>query len=172
MIKDYYKILDVKITSTEDEIKKSFRKLAVFWHPDRNSNPIALEKMQEINEAYEILSNSIKKETYDKVYKEYYNLNFDLTVLNDEKRNYNYSEKQNTEFKKQQEEKFRKKYEKEINDLNNWIKDIKFSLGSFDRFLDKSLAKADKPIENFVYYFPVILGIIFLILILLVNLAK
>ena len=73
MIKDYYKILDVKITSTQEEIKTSFRKLAVFWHPDRNSNPIALQKMQELNEAYEILSNLIRKETYDKIYKAYHN---------------------------------------------------------------------------------------------------
>ncbi len=49
MIKDYYKILDVKITYTQEEIKNSFRKLAFFWHPDRNSNPIALQKMQELN---------------------------------------------------------------------------------------------------------------------------
>ena len=63
MIKDYYKILDVQLTSTQEEIKSSFRKLAVFWHPDRNSNPLALQKMQEINEAYEILSNFHRKET-------------------------------------------------------------------------------------------------------------
>ena len=172
MIKDYYKILDVKITSTQEEIKNSFRKLAVFWHPDRNSNPIALQKMQELNEAYEILSNPIRREIYNKIYREYYNLNLGLTVFDDKKNNYNYSEKQNSEFRKQQEKKFKQKYEKEINELNNWINNIKFSLGTFDRFLDKSLDKVDKPIENFVYYFPVVLGIIFLIIILLVILSK
>ena len=172
MIKDYYKILDVKITSTQEEIKTSFRKLAVFWHPDRNSNPIALQKMQELNEAYEILSNLIRKETYDKIYKAYHNLNFEISVFENQKGNYNYSEKNRTDFKKQQDQNFKQKYEKEINELNDWIKNIKFSLGSLDKFLDKTLAKADKPIENFVYYFPVVLGIIFLILILLVNISK
>ena len=172
MIKDYYKILDVKITSTQEEIKNSFRKLAIFWHPDRNSNPIALQKMQEINVAYEILSNLNRKETYDRIYKDYFNLNFDITVFTEKENNYNYSEKQKSETTKQKEEDFRKKYEKEISDLNNWVRNINFSLSSFDRFLDKSLAKADKPIENFVYYFPIVLGIIFLIIILLLNLSK
>lgn len=170
MIKDYYKILDVKVTSSQEEIKNSFRKLAVFWHPDRNSNPVALQKMQEINEAYEILSNLHRKETYDKIYKNFFNLNFDIAVFSDKENNYKYSEKQNSNTTTEKE--FKKKYEKEIDDLNNWIRNIKFSLGTFDRFLDKSLAKADKPIENFVYYFPVVLGIIFLIIILLVNLTK
>lgn len=172
MIKDYYKTLDVKITSTRDEIKNSFRKLAIFWHPDKNSNPIALQKMQEINEAYKILSNSIRKETYDKVYKEYYELRHDVMSYNDKKEDCNYSEKQYSEFKKPQEERFKKKYEKEINDLDEWIKDINFSLDLFDEFLKKSIAKADKPIENFVYYFPIVLGIIFIIIILILNLSK
>lgn len=167
MIKDYYKILNVQVTATQKEIKSSFRKLAVFWHPDRNSNSIALQKMQEINEAYEILSNINRKETYDKIYKDYFNLNFDIEVFTE---NDNYSKKQNSEATKQKEEDFKKKYEKEINDLNNWIRNIKFSLNSFDRFLDKSLAKADKPIEDFLYYLPIVLVIIFIIIILLINL--
>ena len=67
MIKDYYKILGLSISATQNEIKQSYRKLAVFWHPDRNSNPIALEKMKEINEAYEILSDENKRKSYNKI---------------------------------------------------------------------------------------------------------
>ena len=43
MIKDYYKILGLSISATQNEIKQSYRKLAVFWHPDRNSNTIDLK---------------------------------------------------------------------------------------------------------------------------------
>ncbi len=170
MIKDYYKILNVKITSSQEEIKVSYRKLAIFWHPDRNSNPIALHKMQEINEAYEIFSNSIRKETYDKIYKEYFNINIGVTTNRSNHQQENYHKSSSADFNKHKEEHIKKKYEKEITELNNWIKNIHFSLGTFDRFIDKSLTKVDKPIENFVYYFPFVLGIIYLIIILLLNL--
>ena len=49
MIKDYYKILGLSISATQNEIKQSYRKLAVFWHPDRNSNPKKKKKMKEIS---------------------------------------------------------------------------------------------------------------------------
>ena len=172
MIKDYYKTLNVKITSSQEEIKNSFRKLAIFWHPDRNSNTVALQKMQDINEAYEILSNPIRKEIYDKIYKEYFHLTFEVSKYTNTQKQDNYNEKQKAEFKQQQEDFIKKKYEREINELNNWIKNIKFSLSAFDRFLDNSIAKVDRPIENFVYYFPIVLGILFRIIIILANLSK
>ena len=65
-MKDYYKILGLNKNATEDEIKKAYRKLAKKWHPDKNrNNPKAEEKFKEIQEAYEILSDPKKKETYD-----------------------------------------------------------------------------------------------------------
>ena len=72
MIKNYYKILGVNPKSSPEDIKISFRKLAIFWHPDRNSNPIALEKMQELNEANQILSDEKKRLLYDRLYYEFY----------------------------------------------------------------------------------------------------
>jgi hypothetical protein len=55
MGKDYYKILDISRTATEEEVKKAFKKLALKWHPDRNPNnkKAAEEKFKEIAEAYE-----------------------------------------------------------------------------------------------------------------------
>lgn len=55
MGKDYYKILDIPRTATEEEVKKAFKKLALKWHPDRNPNnkKAAEEKFKEIAEAYE-----------------------------------------------------------------------------------------------------------------------
>lgn len=72
---DYYNILGVNKTASIDEIKKAYRKLALKYHPDRNKDPNATEKFKEINEAYEILSNSEKREIYDKYGKDGLNNN-------------------------------------------------------------------------------------------------
>ena len=72
MTKDYYKILEISEFSTTEEIKCAYRKLARKWHPDIAGNsPDIIEHFKEINEAYEILSDSIKKSDYDKVRKFY-----------------------------------------------------------------------------------------------------
>jgi DnaJ-class molecular chaperone len=67
MSKDYYKILNIEKNASEDEIKKSYKKLAVKWHPDKNPNNIveAEAKFKEISEAYQVLSDPQKKEIYD-----------------------------------------------------------------------------------------------------------
>lgn len=65
-MKDYYEILNVKKDATANEIKKSFKKLAKQYHPDRNpNNKEAEEKFKEINEAYEILGDEEKRKNYD-----------------------------------------------------------------------------------------------------------
>ena len=65
-MKDYYKILQVERTATQEEIKKSFRKLAKKFHPDVNkNNPKAEEVFKEINEAYGILGDENKRAEYD-----------------------------------------------------------------------------------------------------------
>lgn len=64
--RDYYEVLGVEKTADADTIKKAYRKLAMQYHPDKNpDNKEAVEKFKEASEAYEVLSDSSKRSTYD-----------------------------------------------------------------------------------------------------------
>jgi molecular chaperone DnaJ len=65
--KDYYTILELNNDASMDDIKKSYKKLAIKWHPDKNpdNRELAEEKFKEITEAYGILSDEEKKQKYD-----------------------------------------------------------------------------------------------------------
>ncbi|ATZ16403.1 molecular chaperone DnaJ [Entomoplasma freundtii] len=64
--RDYYEVLGVPKTATEQEIKKAYRALAKKYHPDVNKSPDAEEKFKEINEASEVLLDSKKRDRYDR----------------------------------------------------------------------------------------------------------
>ena len=64
-MKDLYSILNVDKETGEKDIKKSYKKLAFQYHPDKNKDPEAIPKFKEISEAYEILTNPEKKKIYD-----------------------------------------------------------------------------------------------------------
>src|ERR1044071_10354991 len=65
MSKDYYNILQLLPSATIPEIKQAYRRLAMTWHPDKNPNdPYAKAQFEEIKEAYETLTNPIKKDLY------------------------------------------------------------------------------------------------------------
>jgi DnaJ family protein C protein 7 len=68
--RDYYKILDIDRNASTDDIRKAYKKLALKWHPDRNSESEESKKMAEkmfrdINDAYSVLSDAKKKRMYD-----------------------------------------------------------------------------------------------------------
>jgi molecular chaperone DnaJ len=65
--RDYYEVLGVKRDASKDEIKDAYRKLALQYHPDRNKEAGAEEKFKEISEAYAVLSDDQKRQTYDQL---------------------------------------------------------------------------------------------------------
>jgi len=76
MSTEYYELLGVSTSASENEIKKAYRKLAVKYHPDKNpDNKEAEEKFKEISEAYEVLSDSEKRKLYDQFGKDAVNGN-------------------------------------------------------------------------------------------------
>jgi molecular chaperone DnaJ len=64
--RDYYEVLGISRNATDEDIRRAFRKLAFQYHPDRNHGDGAEEKFKEVNEAYEVLSDTDKRATYDR----------------------------------------------------------------------------------------------------------
>jgi DnaJ-class molecular chaperone len=64
-MKNYYNVLGVNEDADIKDIKKAFRELSLKWHPDRNKEPEAINKIQEINEAYETIGDDEKRRIYD-----------------------------------------------------------------------------------------------------------
>ncbi|XP_028802125.1 uncharacterized protein LOC114757292 [Neltuma alba] len=65
--KDYYKILEVDYDATDDAIRSNYIRLALKWHPDKKKGQdAATSRFQEINEAYQVLSDPAKRREYDK----------------------------------------------------------------------------------------------------------
>ena len=62
---DYYEILTLSPQATLEDIRRAYRAMALRFHPDRNSSPEAQAAMIKINEAYEILSDPLRRESYD-----------------------------------------------------------------------------------------------------------
>ena len=63
--RDFYEVLDVPRSASQDEIQRSYRKLARTYHPDVNSDPAAEDRFKEISEAYDVLSDPETRRRYD-----------------------------------------------------------------------------------------------------------
>ena len=65
--RDYYATLGLGPETSEEEIRRTYRRLALEWHPDRNpGNPRAEERFKEISEAYAVLMDPVKRRAYDR----------------------------------------------------------------------------------------------------------
>ena len=62
---DYYEVLRVETSASQQQIKESYRKLAFEYHPDRNRDDTAATQMKAINESYAVLSDPQKRSRYD-----------------------------------------------------------------------------------------------------------
>ena len=71
-VRDFYGVLGVARTASDDDIKEAFRKLALEYHPDRNHSPEAEERFKDISEAYSVLSDPQKRTLYDALSSEEY----------------------------------------------------------------------------------------------------
>jgi len=72
--RDYYKVLGVNRTDSQDEIKSAYRKLAMKYHPDHNpDNKQAEEKFKDLNEAYQVLGTEENRKKYDQLGSSYQN---------------------------------------------------------------------------------------------------
>jgi len=125
MIKDLYKILEIRQDASKIEIKNAYRKLALHWHPDKNKSPNAHEKFIEINEAYLILSDDEARAKYDREYERHFAFENEETV--------------NHHTQEQKEPTTKADYQYADYDLNNWTKNArkqaeKFASLTFDEF--------------------------------------
>ena len=130
MTKDYYKILGVSQNCTEQELKSAYRKLARKFHPDvAGDSSEVVSKFKEINEAYEILSDKVKRAEYDTINRFY---NYSSTKQKDENKQKTASapndfKKNRNETKKEEQKSsnFNFKWEDFISKYREFSKDIK-----------------------------------------------
>lgn len=95
-MKNYYKTLGLTRNCTQAEIKSAYKELAKKWHPDKNKLVNAHDMFIEIHEAYEILSNPIKRASYDELFSE----NNSVVLVNKE-----FKQKQHDDFVKEAKQK-------------------------------------------------------------------
>lgn len=120
-IQDYYKILNVEVDASGDEIKKAYKRAVLKYHPDVNSSDGADKKFKLIHDAYVVLSDENKREKYD--------------YLRNTAKNYNQLVKRNTDLV------YSKKYAKSnsLDTISNGIslaKDLENEVGLFSNLLN------------------------------------
>ena len=65
-MEDFYKVLEVSETASQEEIKKSYRKMSLMYHPDKNNGNLEAEaKFKKINEAYQTIGDEVERQKYD-----------------------------------------------------------------------------------------------------------
>lgn len=143
MLRNYYKILNISKTATKDEIKTAYRKLVMFWHPDKNPSPEAHDKIVEINEAYEILFDDKKRDVYNRLYEEAFMES--VAVYQRDSAN-NRAKNGSSQRQTNYEPSSKNAYDYEI--LQSWINDARKAA---DIILKEGLKKVDGALETGFY---------------------
>lgn len=147
--KNYYAFLGISPQANSDEIKRAYKLKSKEWHPDRNKHPQALQMMMDINEAYEILKDPVKRENYDILYRKLFSTQLERR------------------FSKQEDpskiEEVERNYIEEARKHKEWVSSIKFNLGSVDDYIADKMSILDPLIENVVYWVGIILAIAFVL---------
>ncbi len=154
MFVDYYKILGLDQNSSLEQIKKRFKELAKKYHPDVNKNENATKVMQELLEAYYILSDLDARKRYDIQYERFYNQGYS-----------NYNSNSQGRQRSTREQDF--KYNDPI--IEKWIINAKNQ--SFD-FIDKSIKESKGISKSGCKYFFYALIINFILLIIVTILVR
>ena len=150
MFVDYYKILEIEKSSTQQEIKVAFRKQAIKWHPDKNPGIDVNEKMQLINEAYLILKDEEARNHYDIEYIKFYNF------YNSRK-----EQKSNYDFGKKEKQKVYEEYNFSDDTLKKWMQNAKKQAVDLAKQTIREMGElsikatkeaSSKMLETFVYY--------------------
>jgi DnaJ-class molecular chaperone len=118
MYQDYYAILNLHFSASHEEIKKAYRQLAKKWHPDINPSESANSKMQEIVEAYLVLSDPEARSHYDIIHEQLYRAKKQSSTKEEEKY---YSEKYGTSSSARNENQYKSSTIPVDPILDNWI---------------------------------------------------
>lgn len=133
MFKDYYAILEIDVSASQDAIKTAFKKQALRWHPDRNLGKDTTSIMQDINEAKLILLDTEARDRYNREYHRF--KDFQRQKENENKQKEKQREEQRKEQRKEQKTEEQKQYQEttsqardyKVEDeiLNKWMNNAK-----------------------------------------------
>lgn len=136
-MKDYYKILEIGRNSTEVEIKRAYRKLALKYHPDVNDAIDASAIFRDVNEAYRTLGNAAKKRHYDFYYASGTSVKLDDKYKQDKGRKYGtaYRNEANASKTRPRTKPSKKEEKVDFSTMENWMFASLVVIGLFAIFL-------------------------------------
>lgn len=168
MFKDYYAILEVFESATQEEIKSAFKKQAIKWHPDKNPGADTTQRMQEINEAYLILKDTEARERYNLEYQRFKQYRKQKT----------YTSEDHQQKEKGKDEKSYEYADYNVNDdiLKKWMENAKRqavelakqTLADLGGMLVAGTKAAAKEAGSYIVFYTVI-GVVMLIIIFIIK---
>lgn len=166
-MKDFYHILEINRNSTQVEIKRAYRKLALKYHPDINNASDATAMFRDVNEAYRTLGNASKKRHYDFYYAAGKEVKLDNKYTQDKGRKYGTAYRSSTPNAqgKAYTKKTKKEEKPDFTTMENWMFASLILVGLFAIFLSiRDLYNNE--VEDFNAFSGIIFGLLFTFLLL------